>query len=157
AGQLPYLATFAKAAEVGSFTKAAEALALTQAAVSQRIQGLERNLGVTVFRREGGRILLTEAGQRLYAYAQRMLSLHEEAREAVTGAVRPFRGELSLAASSVPGEHLLPAILSGFREKYPHIQVRATVTDSHLVLSQIEHGQAQLGLVGMKEDRPQLE
>jgi DNA-binding transcriptional LysR family regulator len=156
-GQLPNLETFVRAAEVGSFTKTAHALALTQAAVSQRIQVLERDLNASLFRREGGQVLLTEAGQRLYGFAQRILALHDEAREAVTGAKPPVAGELSLAASSVPGEHLLPPTLSAFAQKYPQVQVRATVSDSLDVLGQVEHGQAQLGLVGMKEDKPHLE
>jgi DNA-binding transcriptional LysR family regulator len=155
--QLPHLETFAKAAELNSFTAAARALRLTQAAVSQRIQALEQVLGVSLFQRQGGHILLTEAGQRLYPYAQRILSLHQEARQEVTGQPAPLTGELSLAASSIPGEHLLPALLSAFRQKYPHVQVRATVGDSQGVLAQVERGQAHLGLVGKKSDSPHLE
>src|SRR3954447_22719375 len=111
-GQLPHLETFTKAAELGSFTAAAQALGLTQAAVSQRIQVLEQALATSLFRRQGGRVLLTEAGQRLYPYAQRILSLHAEARQAVTGQKAPVTGDLTIAASSVPGEHLLPPILA---------------------------------------------
>jgi DNA-binding transcriptional LysR family regulator len=157
AGQLPNLETFAKAAELSCFTAAARTLGLTQAAVSQRVQALEQTLGVALFRRQGGRVLLTEAGQRLYPYAQRILSLHEEARQEVTGHKLSVAGELSLAASSIPGEHLLPALLSVFRQKYPHIQIRVTITDSFAVLSQVEHGEAHVGLVGAKRDSPNLE
>ncbi|HXG13188.1 MAG TPA: selenium metabolism-associated LysR family transcriptional regulator [Gemmataceae bacterium] len=155
--QLPHLETFARAAELGSFTAAAQALGLTQAAVSQRIHALEQVLGVPLFHRQGGRILLTEAGQRLHPYAQRILALHQQARAEVTGRKAPVTGELTLAASSIPGEHLLPALLSEFQARYPHIQVKATVTDSLAVLSQVEHGQVHLGLVGRKDDSPHLE
>jgi DNA-binding transcriptional LysR family regulator len=155
--QIPHLGTFAKAAEFGNFTKAALALGLTQAAVSQRIQSVEQNLGMSLFRREGGGVALTKAGHRLYAYAQRILALHHEARAAVTGAKPDVVGELSLAASSVPGEHLLPGFLAVFGRKYPRIRVRATVTDSCEVVNQVERGQAQLGLVGMKENKSHLE
>jgi DNA-binding transcriptional LysR family regulator len=156
-GQLPHLETFAKAAELGSFTAAARALGLTQAAVSQRIQALEQVLGAGLFRRQGGRVLLTEAGQRLYPYTQRILSLHAEARQTVTGQKAPVTGDLSIAASSVPGEHLLPQILAEYHRRYPHVQVRAAVADSQAVLNQVEQGQAQLGLVGGKNDSPHLE
>jgi DNA-binding transcriptional LysR family regulator len=157
AGQLPHLETFAKVAESNSFTAAAKALALTQAAVSQRIQTLEHCLNLALFRRQGGRVLLTEAGQRLYPYAQQILTLHEEARQEVTGKQAALIGELSLAASSVPGEHLLPTLLSAFREKHPHVQVRATVADSQIVLNQVERGQVHLGLVGKKSDSTHLD
>lgn len=87
AGPLPYLETFAKAAELSCFTAAARALGLTQAALSQQVHALERLLAVPLFDRHGGRVLLTEAGRRA-----------------------PLSGDLILAASSVPGEHLLPAM-----------------------------------------------
>jgi DNA-binding transcriptional LysR family regulator len=150
AAQLPHLETFAKAAELSSFTAAARALGLTQAAVSQRIAGLEADLGVSLFRRQGGRVWLTDAGRRLHDYAQRILALHREAREQLTGRPEPLTGELSLAASSIPGEHILPGLLTTFRQRHPHVQVRATVVDSQAALAQVEQGQAHLGLVGRK-------
>jgi DNA-binding transcriptional LysR family regulator len=157
AEQLPHLETFARAAELHSFTAAARELGLSQAAVSQRIQALEGALGTSLFQRRAGRVALTPAGQRLYPFAERILGLHREAVEEVTGHKAPLTGELSLAASSIPGEHLLPDLLSTFRSRYPHIQVRASVTDSQAVVRQVEQGEAHLGLVGGKTDNPDLE
>jgi DNA-binding transcriptional LysR family regulator len=155
--QLPYLDTFARAAELSSFTAAARALDCTQAAVSQRIQALEGALGVSLFQRRAGRVRLTDAGQRLYAFAERILALHREAIEEISGHKTPLSGELSLAASSIPGEHLLPGLLSAFRARHPHVQVRATVTDSQAVLRQVEEGAAHVGLVGGRIDHADLE
>jgi DNA-binding transcriptional LysR family regulator len=155
--QLPHLETFAKAAELSSFTGAARAFGLTQAAVSQRVQALEKVLGRPLFRRRGGRVLLTEAGRRLYDYAQRILDLHRQARREMTGREAPAAGELLIAASSVPGEHLLPALLSVFRREHPHVRVRATVGDSLAVMGQVERGAASVGLLGRKGDNPHLE
>ena len=155
--QLPHLKTFSKAAELGSFTGAAKALRLTQASVSQRIQALEKSLNTPLFKRQGGRVLLTEAGQKLYGYAQRILDLHWEARREITGHDAPLGGDLSLAASSIPGEHLLPSLLSGFGQMHPHFRVRATVSDSMGVMAQVERGEVSLGLVGRKTDNPHLD
>jgi DNA-binding transcriptional LysR family regulator len=155
--QLPYLETFAKAAELTSFTGAGKALGMTQAAVSQRMHTLEKSLGAPLFRRHGGRILLTEAGQKLHDYAQRIFALHQQARHEIAGQEVPFTGELTLGASTVPGEHLLPALLSVFHRRYPRIEVRATIGDSMGVIGQVERGQVQLGLVGQKVDNPHLE
>jgi DNA-binding transcriptional LysR family regulator len=157
ADQLPYLDTFATAAELSCFTAAGRALGLTQAAVSQRVQALEAQLGVALFQRRGGRVLLTEAGRRLHGYARRILDLHREARREVTGRPAPLTGELALAASSVPGEHLLPGLLDAFRRKHPHVRVRAAVADTGAVLGQVERGAAHLGLVGGKGASPHLE
>jgi len=155
--QLPYLETFSKAAELSNFTGAAKVLRLTQASVSQRVQTLEKILGTPLFKRQGGRVLLTEAGQKLYDYAQRILDLHRQARREITGQDIPVSAELSLAASSIPGEHLLPALLSLFGQKHPHIHVRATVSDSMGVMAQVERGEVSIGLVGRKTDNPHLE
>ncbi len=155
--QLPYLETFSKAAELSSFTGAAKALRLTQAAVSQRVQALEKALGKSLFQRRGGRVLLTDAGHRLYEYVQRILELHLEARREIGGHKTPVAGELLLAASSIPGEHLLPALLSVFGQDHPHIRVHATVGDSMGVMSQVERGEVHVGLVGRKVENPHLE
>jgi DNA-binding transcriptional LysR family regulator len=157
AEQLPYLETFARAAELSCFTAAARALGLTQAAVSQRIQALEQALGVSLFRRRGGRVLPTEAGRRLHGHARRILELNRQARADVSGRESPLTGELSLAASSVPGEHLLPDLLARFRAAHAHVHVRATVADTEQVLRQVERGRADLGLVGGKSESPHLE
>jgi DNA-binding transcriptional LysR family regulator len=154
---LPYLETFTKAAELGCFTAAARVLGLTQAAVSQRVHVLERALGVPLFQRRGGRVLLTEAGRRLHPYAARLRVLQREAVAAVTGRHEPPAGELVLAASTVPGEHFLPDLLNRFHKRHPHVQVRATVADTQQVLRQVERGKVDLGLVGGKSDSPYLE
>jgi DNA-binding transcriptional LysR family regulator len=154
---LPHLGTFSKAAELSSFTAAAKSLGLTQAAVSQRVQALEKALDTPLFQRKGGRVLLTRAGQKLYDYAQRILDLHREARREISGQDIPVAAELSLAASSIPGEHLLPARLLVFGQTHPHVHVRATVSDSLGVMAQVERGEVSLGLVGRKTDNPHLD
>ncbi len=154
---LPHLETFSKAAELGSFTGAAREMGLSQAAVSQRIQALEQALGVPLFQRRGGRVLPTEAGRMLYVYARRILDLHQEARREVVGHRATVGGDLLLAASSIPGEHLLPALVSQFGKKYPHVRVHASVSDSTAVLQQVERGEVSLGMVGRRAESPHLE
>lgn len=154
---LPHLETFTEAAERSSFTAAARVLGITQAAVSQRVQALERDLGVSLFRRAAGKVELTDAGRRLHAYAGRILALHREARSEVTGRETPVEGELALAASSIPGDYLLPALLAVFGTNHPRVRVRAAVSDSAAVIGLVESGAASVGLVGRKGDDPHLE
>src|SRR5438270_3209814 len=156
-GELPHLTTFVRAAEQGSFTAAAADLGVSQAAVSQRMARLEQQLRVSLFDRRAGKIALTEAGQRLYEYSRRILDLHEEARQALGGVHPPVSGDLPMAASSVPGECFLPALLPAFQERFPQVHVRATVSDSGSVLKDIERGRATVGLAGQKTDNPRLD
>lgn len=155
--QLPFLDTFLIAAELNSFTAAARALTLSQAAVSQRIQALEKVLKAPLFERSGGHLMLTDCGRKLHAYAQRILALHEEAILEITGQQPRLRGELLLGASSVPGHYLLPDLLAAFRERYPHIKVRAHLSDTQQVLQSVEQGHVHLGLVGGRSDNAHLE
>ena len=155
--QLPHLETFSKAAELSSFTGAAKALGLTQAAVSQRIQALETSLDKSLFERRGGRVLLTKRGRSSTPTPSGYLTSIGQARREITGHEPPVAGELLIAASSIPGEHLLPSLLSVFGKKYPHIQVRATVSDSMAVMGQVERGEVSIGLVGRKAEKPHLE
>lgn len=147
-GEIPHLETFCQAAELLNFTAAADALCLTQAAVSQRIRALETELEVPLFERHAGRVTLTDAGRQLHDYARRILTLHREARQQLGAAGAGLSGELRLAASTVPAEHLLPAILQAFQRSHPAVRVAATVADSAQVLAAVERGDAVLALVG---------
>jgi DNA-binding transcriptional LysR family regulator len=154
---LPHLDTFLRAAELGGFTAAARDLGLTQAAVSQHIQQLEGSLRLSLFDRRGGRVSLSDAGQRLYAFAQRILALHAEAREAIARQPEAVTGELVLAASSIPGEHLVPRFLAAFRDRYPQVGVRVAMADTAAVVRQVERGHAHLGFVGGLSEGSRLE
>jgi DNA-binding transcriptional LysR family regulator len=154
---LPHLETFAEAAERASFTAAARHFGISQAAVSQRIQQLETALKTPLFRREAGKVSLTDAGRRLHEYARRILDLTAEAHAAVTGTPGRVTGDLRLAASSVPGQHILPHALAAFRKAHPGVQVRVSVSDTDAVLRELEQGSAHLGFVGGPGGGPHLE
>lgn len=155
ASSLPHLATFVSAAESCSFTATARAMGVSQAAISQRIQQLEGVLRVSLFRREGGRLSLTEAGRTLCTYAREILRLHDEVSGKLRGSVEPecVSGELELAASSVPGEHLLPRALTEFRQRYPKIKVRLSVSDTVCVVQSVAERKVPIGFVGAKLER----
>jgi DNA-binding transcriptional LysR family regulator len=159
ASPLPHLDTFVLAAELGSFTQAARKIdpPVTQAAVSQRIAALEEDLGLKLFDRVHGRVELTAPGRRLHEIALEIQTLHDQARREIAGHVENVRGDLSIAASSIPGEHMLPSFLSEFRQKNPSISVRAQIVDSSLVFDLVERGDAQLGLAGQVPNRPHME
>ena len=72
------LAAFVAVVEKKSFSQAAERLGVTQPAVSLQIQALEKRLGVQLVDRSGRRVEPTEAGQRLYRNAQRVLAAEQQ-------------------------------------------------------------------------------
>jgi DNA-binding transcriptional LysR family regulator len=131
----------------GSLSSAARHLDVTQPAVSSQMKQLRRELGVPLLRLDGRRLELTEAGEELFAYAERILSLLEEARSAVRA-----RGEaghlIRVAASSTPGVSLLPPLIRAFRSRFPGTRVRLEVTNTERVEDRVRKREADVGIVG---------
>jgi DNA-binding transcriptional LysR family regulator len=109
---------------------------------------LEGSLHTALFRREAGGIGLTEAGRKLEEYARRIVELHRGARRAIAGRRKEVAGDLLLAASSIPGEHVLPPILAAFRRAQPQVNVRLRVMDTEEVCRILEDDEADLGFTG---------
>src|SRR3989338_7690842 len=141
---------FVKVAELGSFSKAAEALFLTQPTVSEHIRGLEEELGVRLLDRLGRGAAPTKAGQLLLGYGRRILELHREAHQALDQFQGRMSGELVIAASTIPGEYVLPAMIGRFKEKYPDISITLLIGDSQTVVDWVLGGRVELGMVGAR-------
>jgi len=154
--EIRQLITFCKVAELGSFTKAADALFITQSAVSQQIRLLEKELGVSLFERKIRAIAITPAGQTLYGCARHILALHEETLRKLGQAASTVSGEVRIVASTIPGEHILPPLLSSFRQECPQIRVLTFIADSQRTLEEMRRSQADIGIVGLQPASPQL-
>ena len=155
--ELRHLTSFTAVAEQRSFTRAAATLGLTQAAVSQQVASLEKELAVRLFERRPKGVELTEAGERLYGYAQQILDLLANAKADLGKAPRTISGELRIAASTVPAESLLPELLADFRARFPHATESLAVTDSSVAARSVESGDADIGFVGDLPDRSLLQ
>src|SRR5438105_15618085 len=101
------LEIFVKVAELNSFSRAAQALSLTQPTVSEHVRALEDELGVQLLDRLGRGASMTRAGHLLLGYAQRMLTLSREARQAIDQFQGRLSGELVVGGSTIPGEYVL--------------------------------------------------
>ncbi len=155
--ELKHLQTFVIAVEQSSFTVAGNLLEITQAAVSQHVAALERELGTLLFERAHRTITPTEAGQRLYDHATRILDLVAEAKAAVSGETLLVQGTIRIAASTVPAESLLPRLLARFRESFPEVRESIFVSDSREATEAVARGQADVGFVGEQTPSTQLE
>lgn len=128
---------FRSVVEEGGVTRAAEKLNRVQSNVTTRVRQLEDELGVTLFIREGKRLILAPAGKVLLDYAERLLDLAKEAREAVHDG-KP-RGPLRLGAMESTAAVRLPQPLKEFSARYPDVRLELRTGDTqelpHLVLS----------------------
>jgi DNA-binding transcriptional LysR family regulator len=154
---LRQLEIFVKVAELGSFSKAAETLFLTQPTVSEHIRTLEDELGVRLLDRLGRGAAVTRGGALLLTYAQRLLALSREARQAMESFQGRMSGDLLVGASTIPGEYILPALIGRFKEKFPDIAITLLIGDSQAVTEWVAEGRAEVGVVGARSGHRSIE
>ena len=147
---LRQLEIFVKVTELKSFSKAAEALFLTQPTVSEHIRTLEQELGVRLLDRLGRGAESTAAGRLLLSHATRILQLQREALQAMDSFQGRLAGELLVAASTIPGEYVLPPLIGRFKEKFPDIAITLLIGDSRAVVDWVAEGRAEVGVVGAR-------
>ena len=132
--------------EYGGVTKAASHLALTQSAVSHKIRRFEQNLGCQLLRRKAGSELLTNDGKHLVAYAEKIISIHDEA---LMGINKPsLKGQVRLGITEELVTVGLANVLGRFGRLYPGVRVK-TLVEQSLVLEQ-QRQQALLDMVVMQ-------
>lgn len=119
---LSQLEVFLTVAREGRFSRAAEKLFRTQSAVSQTIRKLEEELGEPLFDRTSREGVLTDAGQVLQDYAERLVNLRSDAQEALVELRELHAGRLVIAANELTVLYLLP-ILAEFRRLHPMIKI----------------------------------
>ncbi|MBI5522271.1 MAG: LysR family transcriptional regulator [Desulfarculus sp.] len=127
--ELRSLKTFRMVAALLSFQRAARALNYAQSTVSAQVRALEEELGVPLFERLGRAILLTEAGERLLPYAEKLLALAEESKAEVASGL-PAQGMLTIRVPETLAIHRLPAVLAWFRRRWPGVGL-SLVTCAH--------------------------
>src|SRR5919202_3249615 len=144
------LAAFCEVVDRKSFSQAAERLGVTQPAVSLQVRSLEKRLGTKLLDRSGRRVEPTEAGQRLYRAAQRMLSIEGQLIDDVTAAdgVADLRGDLTLGASTGPGGTVVPLLLCEFQRERPQVHVELSISDTNRIIEQVADRDLELGVVG---------
>ena len=143
------LAAFCAVVERRSFSQAAEQLGVTQPAVSLQIRSLEKRLGLQLLDRSGRRVEPTEAGNRLYRSAQRLLAMEEQLLADLGGeADGELAGRLEIGASTGPGGTVLPIVLAEFQLLHPEVHVALSVSDTQHVVEQVARREVELGVVG---------
>lgn len=155
--QFSYLRTFVTVIERGGFSAAARALGISQPAVSQQVQRLEEELSVELLRRSRrGVVEITPFGEILLDFARATLEAYDALREELNRQQGVVAGELRLAASTTPGEYVVPQLLADFRVQYPDVEAAVTVGDTADVVRQVLSGECDLGFIGAPVERPGL-
>jgi DNA-binding transcriptional LysR family regulator len=154
---LEHLRTPIAIAEQGSLSAAARRLRISQPAVTKQVQRIESELGLPLLvRGPRRRAKLTPAGERLLAFARDTLSNLETLERELAALKTVGQGTLVVAASTIPGEYVLPTLLAGFRRQYPQVKVEMTISDTADVATKVMADKADVGVIGSVVKRPGL-
>lgn len=147
------LETFVAVAEERSFSRAAARLHRTQPAVSQVIAKLEAELGETLLERADGS--LTDAGEVLRDYAQKLLNLRGDAESALVDLRSLHTGRLRLAANEYTCLYLLP-LLDAFRREHPRVKITVQRSLASRIADEVLSHSVELGVLSFRPEDPQV-
>jgi DNA-binding transcriptional LysR family regulator len=118
---------------------------------------MEAELGLSLLVRGPKRpVELTPAGQQVLAFAHVTLARFEALERELARLKSIGRGVLTVAASTIPGEYLLPGLLAAFRKEYPQVEVQMIVSDTADVATRLLDNRADVGVIGSTVRRPGL-
>ena len=138
------LRTFVTVVETGSFTKTGDTLGRTQSAVSVQIKKLETQLGKPLLLRAGKTVELTEDGDQLLEYAEKILAINDDAVARITAS--EVTGQILLGTCEEFAEHCLADILGPFARTHPGVRMEINVDKSVRLLDGLRGGQYDLVL-----------
>lgn len=123
------LRVFVLVARRSSFVAAATELNASPALVSKRVRLLEENLGVRLLHRTTRRVAITEDGERVYHWAQRILDAMQQMHEEVSALHQEPRGQLRMVSSFGFGRRYLAPAIAQLSARYPELDIRFDVHD----------------------------
>ena len=145
---LKQLEAFVQVSESGSYSKAAKELFLTQPTISAHISSLEKELNVRLFIRNTKEVSLSDDGKDLYRYAKQITDLEKAIEERFYMDSDDGKHFITIAASTIPAQYLLPKVLMCYRERYPKEQIKIMETDSSEVVTQVVDHMVDVGFTG---------
>jgi len=149
---LHQLATFQVVAKHCSFVRAAEELHFSQPAVSAQIRHLEKSLGLKLFDQIGRKTHLTQAGEELYLYSQKIFSVIDETLEIMEALRSPHYGRLSVGADTTVGSYVIPGLLGKFQQIYPQVEISLQVLNRAALVEAIMNNRVDMAVMGSVPD-----
>ncbi len=142
---LDQLKTFVAIVNEGSFTRAADAVHKTQSAVSMQMRRLEERIGKPIFFRDGRQSRLTDDGERLLAFARRMVKLNDEALAAFDET--ELVGRVRLGTPDDYADRFLPEILARFSRSHARAEATVVCAPSPMLVEMIENEELDLAII----------
>jgi DNA-binding transcriptional LysR family regulator len=152
---LDTLRTLVLAADLGGYGKAATRLARTPSAISLQMKRLQTDVGAELFRKQGRKVVLTEAGEIALRFGRRILALNDELLDTIRGA--SMAGSVKLGFSQDFADTALPHVLLRFAMLYPLVQMEVHIEGNAALVDAIESRRLDVALTVGQADRSTAE
>jgi DNA-binding transcriptional LysR family regulator len=120
---------------------------MTQPAVTFQIRQLEEYFNTRLFDRTHNRISLTEAGEEVFGYAERIIGLYTEMDNQVRKLTGDVIGVLVIGASTTIAEYRIPTVLGEFQKNFPDVTLRLKVSNTVGIVHMVENNEIDVGIV----------
>lgn len=151
-----HLKVFQKVIDHKGFSNASKVVNLTQPTISSHIKELESYYDCRLVDRLGKQTLPTKAGELLYDYAGKLLSLFEETDTAMAEFMGKISGHLTMGGSTIPGNYILPQEIGYFLKKFENVNISVIIGDTEQTINDILNYKLELAIVGAKTELKQL-
>jgi DNA-binding transcriptional LysR family regulator len=146
---LHQLRCFLMTYEMGSLTAAAEELGYAQPSVSEQIRGLEKTLGVQLFRRVGRGVVPTTVADELRPHAERTLAAADDARRAVQSARQFETGTIRFGMFGAARLYFGAQLVADVLERYPGVRVELVGQNSTEVHEELRRGRLEAAMIAV--------
>ena len=146
---------FLAVAREGSLSAAGVRLNCVPSNVSARLRQLEQQLDTRLFRRQGQRLRLSQAGERLRPHAEHLEQLCQLAWRSVQEDV--WSGDLRLGSMETTAAVRLPELLAVFHQRAPRVNLQLSTGPSRRLVEEVLAGELDAGLIGGPFEHPQLD
>ncbi|HEY8039709.1 MAG TPA: LysR substrate-binding domain-containing protein [Polyangiaceae bacterium] len=150
------LRAFVAVARTKRFTRAARLLGTTQPSLSRRVQQLERTVGAKLVVRTPSGVVLTSAGERFLAHAERALGSIDAGRTAIEELAGQPRGVVTLGSQPTVSAYALPEVLARFHARHPEVVLRLREGQPEQVEERLASGELDLALLNLPVRRVDL-
>ncbi len=134
--------------EKGSISAAAASIGISQPAVSKHIAKLEREMGIKIFARGQKCSNLTVEGEVLYKFARKTIAQLADIKRDFSDFADDVSGIVRISASSIPGDYILPRMLTEFRKEYSNIEVNVRISDSREAIEKLVTRECDFSVTG---------
>ncbi|WP_372008624.1 LysR family transcriptional regulator [Paenibacillus chitinolyticus] len=151
------LKTFEACVRLGHFLKAAEELQYAPSTVTLQIQRLEADLGVSLFVRDGKRVIVTEAGRWLHNEASALLKSIGTMRQTVSDIAAGDTGSVRFAAIEPVASQRLATVIADFCKTRPKVELTMEVSGSRTIAERVRAGELEFGVCSPPPSKLMLE